>query len=137
MDLIVAPEYTLEQSYLETVAGTSPSVSFSVISEPPLDDDTKHTLISSTGVRVTGRFTVKNDSIYFPNVCVSNSQVYTISCCNDDGEVGKAEIELVVIPKPKPDSSVQAATKGEKTLHSQSYWNTDFIYRIFYLGPYY
>ena len=102
---------------METVAGTSPSVSFSVISEPPLGDDTKHTLSSSNAVRVSGRFTVKNDSIYFLNVRVSNSRVYTISCCNDDGEVGKGEIELVVTPKP--DSSDQASAKSENTLFSE------------------
>ena len=106
---------------METVAGTSPSVRFSVISEPPLDDDTKHTLSSSTSVRVSGRFMIENDSINFPNVCVSNSRVYTISCCNDDGEVGKAEIELVVTPKPKPDSSDQASANGENTLFSELY----------------
>ena len=111
---------------METVAGTSPSVSFSVISEPPLDDNTKHTLSSSTGARVSGRFTIENDSINFRNVHVINSWVYTISCCNDDGEVGKAEVELVVTPKPKPDSSDQAATNGENTPFSEL--NTDVTF---------
>lgn len=115
---IVPPEYILKQSYLEAVEGTSPSVSFSVISEPPLGDDVKHTLSSSTRERVTGRFMIENDCIFPRNVRVSNSRVYTISCCNDDGEVGKAEVELVVTPKP--DSRVQASSSQMDSSKSET-----------------
>ena len=111
--LAVAPKYTLKQSYLEAVEGTSPSVSFSIISEPPITDDVKHTLTASTEGRVSGRFTVENDCISFWNVSVSDSGVYTISCCNDDDKVGKADVEIVVTPKPDSDEVSSQASSSE------------------------
>ena len=111
----------MKQSYLEAVEGTSPSVSFSIISEPPLGDDVKHTLTTNAGGRVPGRFTIeKKNCIFFRNVSVSDSGVYTIRCHNDDDKVGKADVELVVTPKPDSEEvSSQASfsqidpSKGE------------------------
>ena len=122
--LIVPPEYTLKQSYFEEVEGTSLSVSFSVDSEPPITDDVKHNLTRSAGERVSGRFTIENSCISFRNVSICDSGVYTISCCNDDDKVGKADVELVVTPKPDSDEviiSPQAPFKGERHLHARTH----------------
>ena len=109
---VVPPEYTMKQSYLEAIEGTSPSVSFSIISEPPLGGDVKHTLTASAGGRVSGRFTIENDCISFRNVSVSDSGVYTISR-NDDGKAGKADVELVVTPKPNSDEVSSQASSSQ------------------------
>ena len=94
----VSPDYILKQDYLEVPEGSSPAVSFTVSSEPPLADDVKHTLATSEGARVTKRFKIENGSITFRNVTPKDSRVYIISCHNDDGKVGRGEIELEVIP---------------------------------------
>ncbi len=106
------PEYSLETDYLEAFAGTSPTLTFTVTSDPPLAENTKHTLTKRGGGEVTKRFKVESNSITFRRVrAAEDSGTYTISCCNSTGEVGHATLELEVVgipPQPPIQQSVQS-----------------------------
>lgn len=83
---------------MQAPAGTSPHVNFTVVSEPPsLLDDVKHTLKKVGGEAVvTRRFKIEENRITFQNLKVSDSGIYTISCCINDGEIGQETLELEV-----------------------------------------
>ena len=93
--LLVPPTYSLNPDYLQAVAGTSPTVHFTVTSCPPLVE-VKHTL-KRGGRPTTKRFKVEENQITFQNVREADSGEYVISCCNDDGEEGEESLELEVI----------------------------------------
>ena len=94
-----APKYSLDTDYLEAEAGSSPIVTFTVTSDPPLAEDTMHTLRKkSDGSKTTKRFRVENNHIIFRKVRAGDSGIYTISCYNDDEVMGQEELELVVVP---------------------------------------
>ena len=92
---IVAPEYSLDPDYLEVPAGSSPCVNFTVISDPPLSESTRHSLSKADGSRAR-KFKVDCSHITFHNVGIADSGLYTISCCNSDGDEGQGTIELVI-----------------------------------------
>ena len=87
---------------MEARAGDSPVVSFTVTSDPPLTEDTEHKLTKEDGSKVTKRFKVDSGSITFRKVRVEDSGEYTISCCNEEGEVGQATLELDITPLTPP-----------------------------------
>ena len=89
-------EGNFEDGYLEAQVGDSPTVHFTVESEPPLAEDAQHTLTRDGKLHVTKRFIVKNNSIKFKKVRIEDSGIYAISCCNECGLVGKDTIELDV-----------------------------------------
>lgn len=99
------PRYSLETDYLEADIGTSPTVTFTVVSDPPLRENTEHFFKKSDGSKVTRRFKIQGNSITFRNIKVEDSGLYTISCCNDEGEEGKAEIELDITSRQPPNTS--------------------------------
>ena len=96
--LIVPPVYSLNHDTVVMEAGSSHLLAFTVDSDPPLADNTVHSL---TRDEAPTRFKVKNKCIAFHDVRVEDSGTYIISCCNDDGKVGEATIELEVTP-PQP-----------------------------------
>ena len=81
---------------MEAEAGSSPTLTFTVTSDPPWLKDTEHTLSKRGGGEVTRRFKVESNRITFRKVGVEDSGTYTISCCNEEGEVGQATLELEV-----------------------------------------
>ena len=91
------PEYSLDQDYLQVVAGSSPHVNFTITSHPPLEE-VRHTLRKKDGGPVSKRFKVEGERIIFWNVSVSDSGSYTISCCDEEGEEGEETMELEVLP---------------------------------------
>ena len=119
----------LSPDYLEVPEGSSPSVSFSVSSEPPLADDTKHTITTSEGGRVTRRFKIRNGSITFQNVRSKDSGIYIITCRNDDGEVGSGEIELEVTPKPA-DATDSGTDQEASAHHTGMFKLIAYIHRV-------
>lgn len=93
---IVPPTYQLKTDFLEAQAGQTLTVHFTVISDPPLDEDVKHTLCKE-GVALLGRrIKVQSNNIIFRNVRESDSGIYTISCCNDEGIKGEEIFELEI-----------------------------------------
>ena len=94
---IAPPEYVLDTDYVEAEAGSSPVVTFSVTSDPPLNEVIKHTLKKSDGSIVTKRFKVDSNSITFRRVRVEDSGIYTISCCSEEGKEVQATLELEVV----------------------------------------
>ena len=100
----VSPEYSLDPDYLKVPAGSSPCVTFTVTSDPPVPDDAKHTLSKEDGSKVSRRFKVESNRITFHDVGIADSGLYTISCCNDDGEEGQGTVELAVTPPIQPTS---------------------------------
>ncbi len=87
--------------------GTTPTLKFDVISDPPLVGDIRHTLTREGGGPTPRRFRVKEDSITFRKVTPDDSGTYVISCENDDGEVGTASIDLdVTTPLPPISENV-------------------------------
>lgn len=94
--LAAPPKYLLATDYLEAAAGSSPIVTFTVTSDPPLAEDTKHTLRKCDGIAVTKRFKVESNRITFRNVRVEDTGTYVISCCNDKEQVGQETFELDV-----------------------------------------
>ena len=96
------PKYSLSTDYLEAPAGTTPTVTFIVTSDPPLADDTEHTLSRRGREDITRRFRIEDNCIMFRKVRVEDSGMYTISCCDDEREVVQATIELEIMPKSEP-----------------------------------
>ena len=97
-DVCVTPtaKYTLDTDYVEAVAGSSPIINFTVTSEPPLAEGTKHSLtFEETGNAAPRRFMIRGNCITLRNVRSSDSGAYIISCCNEAGE-GKETFELDV-----------------------------------------
>ena len=109
LPLSAPPKYTLDPDYVEAAEGESPTIHFTVTSEPPLSDDAKHTLTNEDGKATTKRFKVQGNSITFRNVRLGDSGVYTISCSNSAGMVGKETLELDISPACSPTTS--AGTK--------------------------
>ena len=77
-------------------------MTFTVTSDPPLAEGTKYSLSKKGGGEVTKRFKVESDRITFRKVRVEDSGMYTISCRNEDGEVGQETLELEVVPPQLP-----------------------------------
>ena len=64
---------------------------------------------------MTKRFKVEGNKIILRNVNFSDSGLYSISCCNDDGEEGEEILELEVLAiKDGP----QAAGRPQANRHS-------------------
>ena len=103
------PKYELETDYVEAAVGESPIVNFTITSHPPLGEDAKHTLTCEDGRPATKRFKVQGDCVTFRNIRVGDSGVYTISCQNEAGLIGKETLELDIT------SSIPAPTGGLKS----------------------
>ena len=82
---------------MEATVGESPTVRFTITSNPPLAEDAQHTLTCKNGEAATKRFKIQGSCITFRNVRAGDSGVYTISCHNEAGLVGKETLELDVI----------------------------------------
>ena len=120
------PEYTPESDYIETAAGTTPTVQFSVDCYPPLDEDTRHTLTKEGGSAATKRFKVEDDTITFCRVIVDDSGTYHISCENDVGK-GQATLELVV--NPSTTMTTDSPKAGEYCIKSGKSRDNSFLLR--------
>ena len=88
-----APEYKLDDDYVEAQAGESPTLHFSVTSDPPLTENTTHDITAENG-GIVRRFKVQNNCITFRNVKTTDTGSYTISCRNAKGLEGKATFEM-------------------------------------------
>ena len=98
--LIIAacpPKYVLDTDYVEAAVGESPTVHFTITSDSPLAGDAQHTLTCEDGKAATKRFKIRGSCITFCKIRAGDSGVYTISCCNEAGLVGKETLELDVI----------------------------------------
>ena len=84
---------------MEAKAGESPTLHFSVTSDPPLAENTKHSVAAENG-DVIRRFKVQGNCITFRNVRPTDTGSYTISCRNARGLEGKATIELDISESP-------------------------------------
>ena len=91
------PKYVLGTDYVEATVGESPTVHFTITSDPPLAEDAQHTLTCQDGKAATKRFKVQGGCITFRNVRAGDGGVYTISCRNEADLVGKETMELDVI----------------------------------------
>ena len=91
------PKYVLDTDYVEATVGESPTIHFTITSDPPLAEDAQHTLTCEDGKAATKRFKIQGSCITFRNVRAGDSGVYTISCRNEAGMVGKDTLELDVI----------------------------------------
>ena len=100
--LAAPPKYFLETDYIEAEVGSSPTLAFTVSSDPSLAGDTEHILNKRGGGEVTRRFKVERNCITFRKLRVEDSGMYTISCCSEEGEVGQATLELEVTYPPPP-----------------------------------
>ena len=94
----VPPQYSLEDDYVEAKAGDSPTLHFTVTCDPPLAQDTTHSITNEKG-EVVRRFKVQDNCITFRKVRTADSGLYTISCCNTKGLEGKATFELDISPE--------------------------------------
>ena len=91
------PKYVLDTDYVEATVGESPIIHFATTSNPPLAEDAQHTLTCEDGKAATKRFMIQGSCITFRNVRAGDSGVYTISCRNEAGMVGKETLELDII----------------------------------------
>ena len=113
----VAPTYTLEPDYLKVPAGSSPCVTFTVTSDPPLPEDVGHTLSKRGGGEVSRRFKVQNNQITFHDVGLEDRGQYIVSCCNEDGDIGEGIVELAVTPVNRYSSQQHMTSKTSKEVH--------------------
>ena len=91
---LATPQYVLDPDYVEAAEGESPSIHFTVTSDPPLAEDAKHVLTCKNGDAATKRFRIEGSCITFRNVRLGDSGVYTISCRDEAGLEGKETLEL-------------------------------------------
>ena len=77
---------------MEAQAGESPTLHFSVTSDPPLTENTHVITAESRGV--VKKFKVQDNCITFRNVKTTDTGSYTISCRNAKGLEGKATFDL-------------------------------------------
>ena len=92
-----------DPDYLEAAVGESPTIHFTVTNTPLAG--TIHVLTDENGKAATKRFRIEGDCITFRNVRLGDSGVYTISCCNEAGLVGKETLELDITPANHPTPS--------------------------------
>ena len=90
---LVRPQYILKDNYVLAQPGESPTLHFSVTSDPPLTENTTHVVAAKNG-DVILRFKVQDNCITFRNVKTTDTGPYTISCRNARGLEGKAAFEL-------------------------------------------
>ena len=90
---LVRPQYILKDNYVLAQAGDSPTLHFSVTSDPPLTENTTHVVAAKNG-DVIIRFIVQDNCITFRNVKATDTGEYTISCHNPKGLEIKATFEL-------------------------------------------
>ena len=90
---IVRPQYILKDNYVLSQPGESPTLHFSVTSDPPLTENTTHVVAARSG-DVILRFKVLDNCITFRNVKTTDTGKYTISCHNAKGLEGTATFEL-------------------------------------------
>lgn len=84
--------YSLDKDYVEAEVGDSPTVSFTVSSDPPLPENVKHTLSKVA----TRRFKVEGNVIKFNKVRLTDSGLYTISCRSSTGRLIEETLELEI-----------------------------------------
>ena len=87
--------YELDDDYVEAQAGESPTLHFSVTSDPPLDSSTKHIITNESGA-IVRKFKVQDNCITFRNVKTTDTGLYTIRC----GEGFRATFELEISASP-------------------------------------
>ena len=102
INFLVAPKYVLDPDYVEAAEGESPIIHFTVTSDPPLAEETKHVLNDENDKAATKRFRIERNCIIFRNVRLGDSGVYTISCRNEAGLEGKETLELDITPADHP-----------------------------------
>ena len=112
---LVPPEYELEDDYIEAQAGESPILHFSVTSDPPLTENTRHVVAAEKG-GIVRRFKVQDNCIIFRKVRTTDTGSYTISCSNPKGLEGKATIELDIS---------EPASESECFLICQPFYSTN------------
>ena len=78
---------------MEAQAGESPTLHFSVTSDPPLTENTRHVVATENG-DIVRRFKVQDNCITFRNVKTADTGLYIISCRDANGLEGKATFEL-------------------------------------------
>ena len=91
--VLVRPQYFLKDNYVLAQSGESPTLHFSVTSDPPLTENTTHVVAAKNG-DVILRFKVQDNCITFRNVKTTDTGKYTISCQNAKGLEGIATFEL-------------------------------------------
>ncbi len=75
--------------------GESPTLHFTVESQPPLPEDAEHTLKTEDGMDVKNRFSVQGNTITFNDVTKKDSGMYIISCSNGV-ETGESRFVLEI-----------------------------------------
>ena len=90
------PKYCLQDDYLRAEAGSNPTVTFTMTSDLPLAENTKHILLNSNRSRTPMRFKIRSDAIIFQNVQVRDSGTYILTCDDAEGQKIEAAIELKV-----------------------------------------
>ena len=90
---IVRPQYILKDNCVLAQPGESPTLRFSVTSDPPLTENTTHVVAAKNG-DVILRFKVQDNCITFRNVKTIDTGKYTIRCHNAKGLEGTATFEL-------------------------------------------
>ena len=93
---LVRPQYILKDNYVLAQPGESPTLHFSVTSDPPLTESTTHVVATENG-GVVIRFKVQDNCITFRNVKTTDTGKYIISCHNAKGLEGKAAFELDIL----------------------------------------
>ena len=93
-----APQYVLDPDYVEAAEGDSPSIHFTVTSDPPLAEDAKHVVSEVGSVFPSDRVNVSTNFISFRGVKRSDEGEYVISSSNAVGK-GQGRFSLKVRSK--------------------------------------
>ena len=94
---IAPPRYDLEPDVVIALKGGSARMNFTVTSDHKMPRIIKHTIKREDGTTVI-KFEVSEEFVTFSEVKTNDSGIYTISCHNDYGTVGKESFELLVVP---------------------------------------
>ena len=93
-----APTYVLDPDHVEAAEGDSPTIHFTVTSDPPLTEDAKHVVSEVGSVVPSDRVNVSSNSISFRGVKRSDEGEYVISSSNAVGK-GQGRFSLKVRSK--------------------------------------
>ena len=93
-----SPKYVLDPDYVEAAEGESPTIHFTVTSDPPLAEDAKHVVSEVGSVVPSNRVNVSSNSISFREVKRSDAGEYVISSSNAVGK-GQGRFSLKVRSK--------------------------------------
>jgi hypothetical protein len=106
--LLDSPEYEFSDTFLEVEEGSDATVHFTVSSNPPIRQDTKHA-ITTDGHPATRRFRAHHNRIVLTKLKLEDTGMYHISSENEDHLSGEGTFEIRVVKSRSSEFTLASA----------------------------